>query len=284
MVITGSTSFVVYDKSGTWKTFGLGTRVTSVSVRNNFERIPVLGQRNAAALVPLRYEGSWSIETYTTTTTTISGLAADWGWEDEVTTPVQNNIYIGLGGVGTAAIAERYLVNAMTNRVSITAREGEIVRLSIDGIFQKEGTFTAPTTVTKESGTPLTFANGIVVIDGNEVALVQSIDMTINVNPNPIYALRSRYFQDVYLRMLEADGRMTVVATNKDWIDIVNDLTSYGEVVLRFVDDPSSSSTVYDEIALVGVQVNELTHSVEPNELVVYDVSFIAKGVRFGTT
>jgi len=268
-VFVGSKGFVQYsiDDGTTWKNFGVGTRVASIAVRNNIERVPVLGQRTASGLVPLRYEGSWSIDTYPTD---ISALASDLGWDDNVTSPVKFQLRAGImdGMIRT-------LSNAIVSRVGITARQGEMVRMTINGLFAQETVGTDTSGVSfSESGTPATFADGAVYDGGSEVALVQSFDITVNVNPNPIYAIGSRYFQDAYLRMLEAEGRITVVMQDTSWITDIENVSEHTSLKL----DLGSAGYVQLDIA----KINELTHAIEPNELVIADLVFIAKSVTFG--
>lgn len=269
MVFVGSKGFVLYSVDGgtTWKTFGVGTRVTSIGVRNNVERVPVLNSRAAGVLVPLRYEGTWSIETHPIN---IGTLANDLGWDEEVKEPVEFTINVGvLDGL------LRALNNAVVSRVSISARQGEIVRMTMDGIFKQESVSTDTSSISfSEGGTPATFADGSVMVDGTTVGLVQSFDVTINVNPNPIYALGSRYFQGVYLRMLEAEGRMTVVMQDLTWINDVENVAEHTAIKLNL----GNAGFIQLDVA----KVNELTHAIEPNEIVIADITFIAKGVTFG--
>lgn len=269
MVFVGSKGFVEYSVDGgtNWKAFGIGTRLASIAVRNNIERIPVLGQRTAAELVPLRYEGSWAIETNPISITT---LASDLGWEDDVTSPVKFQLRAGiLDGM------IRTLSNAIVSRVGIAARQGELVRMTIDGLFAQQTVGTDTTGVSfSESGTPATFADGTVYDGGSTVGLVQSFDITINVNPNPIYAIGSRYFQDAYLRMLEAEGRMTVVLQDTTWLEDIEDVSEHASLKL----DLGSAGYVQLDLA----KMNEISHAIEPNELVIADMTFIAKSVTFG--
>lgn len=287
MVFVGSQGFVQYSVDtanwSTWKTFGIGTRVRNISVRNNIERIPVLGKRSAEALIPLRYEGAWGIETFPTS---ISTLATDLGWDESVTSPVKFGILAGIQGN-----EYRFLKNSIVNRVGITARQGEMVRMTIDGLFEKElvdstkvgiegqiqteyNLATPPDiTILSESGTPATFAEGSVLDGATEVGLVQSFDISINVNPNPIYALGSRYFQDAYLRMLEVEGRMTVVLQDISWLNDIENVEEHSSIKL----DLGAVGSVTIELA----KANELSHAIEPNELVIADIVFIGKTVTF---
>lgn len=268
MVFVGSRGFVQYSVDGgtTWKNFGVGTKVTSVSVRNNLERIPVLGTREAAAIVPLKYEGSWSIETYPVD---IINMSSELGWDEGVIDPVKFDIRVG---VSNGMI--RTLNDSIVSRVGISARQGEIIRMTLDGIFRNETVGTDTSGVSfSEGGAPATFANGNVVVDGTTVAAVQSIDMTINVNPNPIFALGSRYFVDAYLRLLEAEGRMTVVMQDTSWINDTENVSEYNTVILELGD----AGAISMELA----KINELSHSIEPNEIVIADISFYARRVSF---
>lgn len=269
MVFVGSQGFAQYSVDGgtTWKTFGIGTRVGSVGVRQNIERVYVMGKRSAEAFVPLRYEGSWSIETHPVS---ISTLATDLGWDESVTTPVQFDLQIGiLNGM------IRSLQNAVVSRVSFSVREGEIVRMAIDGLFQQESVGTDTSGVSfSETGTPATFADSSVTLGGSSVGKVTSADISINVNPNPIYTIGSRYFQGVYLRAFEAEARMTVVMEDTSILNDFENLQDYASFVLNF--GSAGSVTLND------VKISELSHSIEPNEIVVMDIALIAKTVTFG--
>lgn len=269
MVFVGSRGFVQYspDNGTTWKNFGIGTKVTSIAVRNNLERIPVLGTREACSIVPLKYEGSWSLETYPVD---ISTLATDLGWDETEADPKFVDVRVGI----TNGMI-RTLEDSVVSRVGLSARQGEIIRLTLDGLFKQEtvGTDTSGVTFSECSGTPATFADGKVYVDGTEVAMVQSIDFTINTNPNPIYAIGSRYFADVYLRLFEAEGRMTVVMSDTDWITDAESIAEYSSIKL----DMGAAGSISMELA----KINELSHSIEPNELVIADISFYARRVSF---
>lgn len=269
MVFVGSEGFVAYsvDNGTTWKYFGVGSRVSSIAVRPNLERLYVLGKRTTEAFVPLRYEGSWGIETHPVSITT---LASDLGWSSSLTEAKEFDVVLGVRG-GMA----RTLDGAIVNRVSLSLRQGEIVRMTIDGLFRQDTVATDTTAYDSlsESGTPATFADGSVIVGGTVVGLVQSADVSINVNPNPIYAIGSRYFQSAYLRAFEAEARLAVVAQDTSFIDDLHNLQEYASVVLNF----GSAGSV----TLSNVQIGELSHGLEANELVIYDITLLAKDVTF---
>lgn len=273
---------VVYTVNGTsYEVFGAGTRITTLAARNNLERIYVLGQRNPASIVPLRWEGAWGIETNPVSLEPLSDFGLGSG-----TTPVYADILI----VDTGNNIVRKLVDAVVQRATLSARQGELVRMTLDGIYKRDDYPTVTETISssesESDNTPLTFADGTLTISGITNGVIQGFEITINMNANPVYGLGSRFFKGVVLQAFEAEGRVTVVMDASEYASFLqahslqNNADSLTELTTVTLDFGGSS------ITLNNVLVNELTHSIEPNELVILDVVMYAKDVSItpGTT
>jgi len=272
MVGHGYRVFYTGDGGTNWNSFGVGTRVSSLGASNNVERIFILGQREAGGLVPLKFEGSWSIETFPRNLQVLE----DFGFGVQKEAGI-NDIVI----VDDANSVVRKLVSAVAQRATLSARQGEIVRLSLDGLYKKNDYTTATiTTDDSDEGTPLTFADGQVTIDGITAGIVQSFEVSINMNANPVYGLGSRFFKTVVLQAFEAEGRATILTTQDEYksffgAKILNDDTT--DLGLFDITLQLGSNT----LTLTANLVNEITHSIEPNELVLLDIVFYAKKVTF---
>lgn len=273
---------VVYTVNGTsYEVFGAGTRITTLAARNNLERIYVLGQRNPASIVPLRWEGAWGIETNPVSLEPLSDFGLGSG----------TNLVTGIIAItDTSNNVVRKLVDAVVQRATLSARQGELVRMTLDGIYKRDDYPTVTETISssesESDNTPLTFADGTLTISGITNGVIQGFEITINMNANPVYGLGSRFFKGVVLQAFEAEGRATVVMDASEYASFLqahslqdneDSLTELTTVTLDF----GGSS-----ITLNNVLVNELTHSIEPNELVILDVIMYAKDVSItpGTT
>ena len=256
--------------------FGVGTRVSTLSGTNNVERVWVLGQRTPGALVPLKWEGSWGIETNPTTLQVL----LDWGI-DSRDAPVMKNIEIYQSN--GAIIGE--LLDAVVQRATLTARQGEMVRLTFDGIYKQNSYPSASvSSPTNESGTPLIFSDGSVSLSGITNGIIQSFEVSINMNADPIYGLGSRFFKDVVLKQFEAEGRITIAMDQSEYKSFVqsyllesdSDSLSDIDIILSFTNG--------ENIKLSVSKLNELSHSIEPNEVVIVDAVFYASDVTVTTT
>ena len=283
MVATGSKARLAYGLESTFKgggtadkAFGVGQRLTGIRGRNTIERIYEIGSRVANKLIAGRFDGAWGVEAILGNKDVFQTISS--------TNPVSLVIEVGFEGTNKVL---RTLKGAVVRRMSISTRTNEPVRLRIDGLYATESV-SNPTSITPvvDDTQPYTFAGATLTFDNQAVANVMAFDVDIDTGFEYVFALGARTARDLYGRMYEIGGRFSAVALTEDFVKYLYGLgTKPTEPVeSTAVQELSmvatfSNGTDTTTITLGGVVIDELGSAIEANELILFDVSFIARTV-----
>ena len=278
MVATGNLGYVKYvtgfDDNGNpiLKDFGLGAVVNSVNLRYEAIRTVGVGCREPLTLSPGRLSANWNVSFVLSDLTTLAILVQDFG----ILADKPNAIGVEFKGSGIQYLGYD-LTNkklfSYVNRLSISSRVGEVVRVGVDGISKTlaVGTGSGDTNCDVDA-TPVTFVESSVKVGGSSDigGYVRGFSVTINGNVEPIYALGSEMFVDVIGRVMAFSGRMTVVL---DGIDLYNDLLNSGNTTVEFV--LSNNESILFNVA----RIEEISSRLMPGEVVEADVAIVGTKV-----
>ena len=274
----------------TYMPFGQGVEIT-VSRSNNAERIYGVGARNATATVNKQYGGSF----------TISGVLTNAYWLLGVLETNQNGGSVGAYThtytetnilpsfttttsfeLGTTDFASD-LIGCVINTCTISAAINEALKFSLEGTYRYENLGTTKLGDLADVEPIFTFAHGSIEMpDGTDIAAVQSFELTIVNNAEPVYGVGSRFMTKVVAKNREYNFTMT--AAFNDYTDLLTYFmngtatattphagsgTEIATLELTFTND----DTDILDINLTGVHLNEETLPQNINEVVKEDVT-----------
>ncbi len=274
--------------------FGQGVEVT-MARNNNAERIWGVGARNATATVNKQYGG----------TMTISGVLSNAYWllgvlganSDGGTTGAYTHTYseadilpsftTDLGfEIGTTDF-ESSVIGCVINTCTISAAVNEAIKFSLECSFRYENLGTTKSSDIPDVEPVFTFAHGSIEMpDGTDLAALQSFELTINNNAEPVYGIGSRFMTAVVAKNREYN--FTLTAAFNDYTDLLTyfmDGTNSASVPaagsnaettleLTFTNDDGDIL----DIDLTGVVLTEETLPQNVSEVVKEDVTGWARG------
>jgi len=282
------------------KSFGVGQRLTGVTLRNTLRRIYDLGSREAKQLRALRFEGVWSIEAILanndwmkavfgseTFTDNSSASPPNYQYDYDVADSVQS-ISIEYGFSGTSNVV-RKLLGCVVTRCRLTTRVNDVVTLALDGLYKTEEKGTSLGTGVTESKSPITFAEGTLELpSGTTLAEVQTIDLTLTTNAELIFDVGSRYAVKAIGRAFDIDIRITAISEDSELLERAygadgatspQDTISSLDVKLKFDTGGTSTDDRVWTLDISNAKVQEITQAITPNDMILWDVTLYGKEI-----
>ncbi|MHA1302306.1 MAG: phage tail tube protein [Candidatus Heimdallarchaeaceae archaeon] len=270
--------------------FGQGVEV-SVARNNNAERIYGIGARNATATVNKQYAG----------VVTINGALSNAYWllgvlganSDGGSVGAYTHTYTELDRItsfttktsfelGTTD-AQSDLIGCRVNTCTISAAVNEPLRFTLECPYRYEALGTTKKADLADVEPVFTFAHGSIEMpDGTEILAIQSFELTINNNLDPVYGIGSRFLTDQVAKNREYNFSMTAAfkshttlltyflnGTNSATAPDAGSGTEIATMELTFTNDDGDIL----DINLTGVHLNEETLPQNVNEVVKEDVT-----------
>ena len=260
VVYTGASSSVRYgyETAGSYgttasaltNTFGLNTKVTSLSLTNNRINLAKLGQVEPTKFAYGQQQGSLSVGFVFDDSHSHKIFQSIYGspsgtnpflypatLAQGATSPTTQSITTQIElQTGASAKLTRILNGCVVNTLSISTSIGEPMNGSIDMTFGKETSTAVGTsgTITEQSdssldqgGEPYTFAHGSFKVSNGSslqaVAEVQEADVSFAQNTELLYGLNSNAAVDVYRKVLDVTGRFKTAFKDQSLIQYVID-------------------------------------------------------------
>lgn len=274
----------------TYMPFGQGVEV-NISRNNNAERIYGVGARNATATVNKQYDGSFTISGVLSNAYWLLGVLganADGGTVGAYThTYTEANILPSFTTtvsfeLGTTDFASD-LIGCVINTCTISAAVNEALKFSLEGTYRYENLGTTKLANLADVEPVFTFAHGSIEMpDGTDIAAVQSFELTIVNNAEPVFGVGSRFMTGVVAKNREYNFTMT--AAFNDYTDLLTyfmngtavatapDAGSGTEIATLELTFTNDDADILD-INLTGVHLNEETLPQSVNEVVKEDVT-----------
>jgi len=233
-------AFKTLDSSGINKSFGLNTKVTSLTLNTSQVSLNKLGQVEPTKFVFGQQSGSLGISfvyddiqahkvfrcLYELPSASVQSgstfnYPASLGENTTAAgTPASLNARVQIQR--GAGIITRNLKGCIVNSIGISTSIGEVVNGTMDMMFAEEstadieaasGTISAQTSIDSAAMKPYTFAHGKVKMTTGsgsgmvEVFDIQDIDITFTPNTELLYGLGSHYAQNAFRKVFDIGGR-----------------------------------------------------------------------------
>jgi len=258
------------------KVFGRGQRITGISRRENIEAIYELYQREPGSAMYKQQEGSLSIEWILANPWFFKGVMGSASTDgagpythtfSKAKDFVSMDIEVGFEAEDANVV--RRFKGAVFNSVSITASVNDLIRVRGDIRFFEEPTPTTTLgTAVIDSFEPFSFQHATLQIpNGTTIAEVQSFELTIGNNANPIWGLGSEYAAAAIPRGFDAAGRLNVTMKDASFINLLRD--SAASLKLTITNGESGADERTITFNGTDVYFGEHSTALEPNALVI---------------
>lgn len=274
----------------TYMPFGHGVEV-SIKRNNNAERVTGVGSRNATATVNKQFAGAF----------TINGVLSNAYWllgvmganADAGTTGAYTHTYTEADILPSFTTTTSYelgttdfatdLIGCVINTCTISAAVNEALKFNLDGTYRYENLGTTAVANLADIEPIFTFAHGSIEMpDGTSIAAVQSFELTISNNAEPVFGVGSRFSVGTPAKAREYNFSMT--AAFRDHTKLLTyfmngtgaatapDAGSGTEIATLELTFTNDDGDILD-INLTGVHLNEETLPQNATEVVKEDVS-----------
>jgi len=199
------------------KALGHGVKITSLTRRNNIEKVFSMGTRNAQALIAKKYEGAlttehvlcspWFFEGVLGSVATTGTGPYTHTFSEADTTPSLSFV----NNIDLSANLSASLLGAKVATCSLTSAVNELVRVRMDMPYANESFSTTTTGKLVETLAPMTFAHGLIEApNGTTLSMVQNFECTIANNPELVAGQGSRVAQAGVVKNREYSGSITM--------------------------------------------------------------------------
>lgn len=276
----------------TYVTFGQGID-SSVLRSHNKQRIYGVGQRNATGTVPLQYSGTMTVNGTMTNAYWLLGLLGaniDTGSGPYTHTYSETDTLPSFTMVRPIKFRDtethETFFGCVANQIVLTAAVNEPVKFSLTCPYRFDTLTESSSAQATESFNIFTFAGGVIDVNGQVVAAVQTLELTILNTIEMVYGVGSRFAQGLVAKQREYNFRLTTAI--KDYVllkkfydgstGLTADETSSGEMAtmtLTFTNE-NADSIVFN---FTKVHFNENTLPQSAAEVVKDDVAGWAEGL-----
>jgi peptidoglycan hydrolase-like protein with peptidoglycan-binding domain len=329
VVFTGASTSVMYGYEDVFgsantspanltNTFGLNTKVSTLSLQTNRQQLNKLGQVEPTKYAYGTQAGSLSIGFVMDNShshkifQSIYGLPASGSPILYPTALGQGNTQTSFAkqsfttqiqvATGTSTHLNRTLNGCIVQSLSLATSIGEPLNCSADITFGKEQTAdvavgSAITSQRTGSGvdqglTPYTFAHGEVKVhNGTQltaVAEIQEFDISFAQNAELLYGLNSQTAIDAYRKVFDISGRFRATFKDKTLIQYVIDQSRAGT---ELIDSGVGITLIFTNGSkIIKIELNELSISdhnvsgIEPAEPVFEEINWACKSARISVT
>ncbi len=270
--------------------FGQGVEVT-MSRSNNAERIWGVGERNATATINKQYGGTLTISGILSNPYWLLGVlgvnndAGDPGAYTHTYTEanILPSFTVELGIELGDTDFDSEVVGCVINTCTISAAVNEPVRFSLECSFRYENLGVTKLSDIADVEPVFTFAHGSIEMpDETTIAAVQTFELVINNNAEPVYGVGSRFMTGVVAKNREYNFSMTAAfndhtalltyfmnGTSSASAPDAGSGTEIATLELTFQNDDGDIV----DINLTGVHLNEESLPQNVNEVVKEDVT-----------
>jgi hypothetical protein len=279
------------------KVFGLGQKVTTNTETQNAIRVYNIGDPEAKTTALGTFDISLSVETLLTNgwwLRAISGNTATVSGNDKIYVdsaagkPVNKDVQsmeVRIGYDNPVGFERRYKGVVMST-ASLSCSVGEPVRLTFDMFAKTEEISSTLTAEVSEAEEPLHFGHGTLELpSGTTIAKVQSVDLTINRNPEPVRGLGSRFIQQVVNKLTEYELKANIVLQDTS---IIEKLWGSSTTPQNTVNETASVKLVFDNgltgaskrtllLEFEGVRVNEVSQPLDVEGVVVQECTLFLR-------
>jgi hypothetical protein len=328
VVYTGASTSVLYGYESTFgtsagnltNTFGLNTKVSTLSLNTSRQQLNKLGQVEPTKYAYGQQSGSLSVgfvmddshshKIFQSVYGTPSGTApflypSALGQGNTQPTFANQSFTTQIQVQAGADKMTRTLNGCIVNSLNLSTSIGEPLNCSTDITFGKETTAavtTSSSTITQQDAsgidqglTPYTFAHGEVKVHNGTaltaVAEIQEFDISFAQNAELLYGLNSQTAVDAYRKVFDISGRFRAAFKDDTLIQYVIDQSRVNTSASELIDSGIGITLIFtNNSKVIKIELNELSiadHNVsgiEPAEPVFEEISWACKSARITVT
>lgn len=328
VVYTGASTSVLYGYESTFgtsagnltNTFGLNTKVSTLSLNTSRQQLNKLGQveptkyaygtQSGSLSVGFVLDDSHSHKIFQSVYGTPSGTApflypSALGQGNTQPTFANQSFTTQIQVQAGADKMTRTLNGCIVNSLNLSTSIGEPLNCSTDITFGKETTAavtTSSSTITQQDAggvdqglTPYTFAHGEVKVHNGTaltaVAEIQEFDISFAQNAELLYGLNSQTAVDAYRKVFDISGRFRAAFKDDTLIQYVIDQSRVNTSASELIDSGIGITLIFtNNSKVIKIELNELSiadHNVsgiEPAEPVFEEISWACKSARISVT
>ena len=209
------------------KTFGHGEKITTLSRRNNSEKVYGLGNREAQEIPYKQYEGSLGIDFVLANpwwlTNAIGSLNSAGSSPTTHTFTDANTLtsFTTLNDIDLSTDVVVHFLGCVINGFTLSAAVNELVNVSLDIQYANEARTTTPIADVNETFDLYTFAQGSVDLpSGSTMAKVQNIELSYQNNLEMVYGLGSRLGQEGPVKNLDISATTTLAFQDSTYLEL----------------------------------------------------------------
>ncbi len=237
------------------------TRIGTLTVNTNIRRLYSLGDRYMKDAIVQKFEGSVGIDMPLYDKNFLSDLLTSVPFGDLV---IQYPSFV------------RVLNDFVPQRVEVSIREDELVRVSADGVFAKEEELTGyDVSSTEPSAVYPTHINASITdVDGVTNVKVRSATIRVNLNNELKWGLHSRFAKAVVPKQIEVETTIEAIIDKSMLDKILADTQTAVDITLT-VSVGETTMTIKVE----GAYLDSVAEPIEPNTEVYATLTYIGKKV-----
>lgn len=233
VVYNGSSAKVFYTADGgnTWESFGTGVNLRDYTETYRKAKLWGVGTRKVVDFGEIGYHGAVGIDFMLDIENSNNWLKAVLG---NAYTPV-NGTTAGSGSVGgLSSIDVQYelggkywkLGGAKFDGLKISSATGELVTVSLDGMYKTRSAGSAVSGVNVSSGGLVSFGSSEFLLSGNSVGYVNRFEVDLKNNLVEVYALGDLHPSDIVEQKAEVSFNMETWIDDSNWLNLLDGFNS----------------------------------------------------------
>lgn len=301
---TGANAYIQYGWETTYgsassnidKQFGVGTKITSISRRNNLARVLGLGSRDAQKLLEQKYEGSLEVEFLLASSYFFKGVlgdVTDGGTGPYTHTYTCSNTIPSITteiGIDMDTNSVFKLLGGKMKTATITFNAGEPVnvKLSIPYANETMGT-TLSSSIATEVEEPFTFAQASFEFpDGTVIDDIQNLTLTIENSSDLIIGLGSRFAS----KAIDLERKATITLNvpfekASDFLTALygnstgpsNSVAEIASAQITLSNNLTGTSLRKIEFNLADLKIDTIDMGISPAEMIKHDITIEARTI-----
>ncbi len=197
--------------------FGHGVKISTLTRKNNVEKIYGLGAPNAQKNVPRQFDGALSVEFILSNPwffKSFLGAETSTGSSPTTHTFTEQNTVLSFSvhnEIKTDTVSAANLLGCKTNTLTITAAVNELAKVRLDALYANEAHSSTTAAHTTETFDVFSFQHGSLEFpDTSTIAEVQSVEITMTQNPEYIWGLGSRLAKAAQIKQRDYSAKLNV--------------------------------------------------------------------------
>lgn len=254
--------FGTYDSgTATYTRFPYDTRIGTLTAGTNLRRLYSLNDRSVKGIKVQKFEGSVSIDMPLSDVSMLSNLISNIPYGDIII------VYPDF---------VRVLTDFVPQRIEVSIREDELVRLSIDGVYVDEAEYDiagVTLNATDPSGTyPAHIDANLTTVDGVTNVTVRAATIRANLNNELKWGFNSRKAQAVAPKQIEVEVTLEAIIDKQMLDKVIADTQTATSIAITLNGS--------DTITVTDAYLDNVTNPLEPNTEAYATLTYFGKSIN----